>query len=146
MRVLVQTALFSASLVALAAPATSQGMRPLAEVAVNAAAPYAPARCAGLYQAMMEWIGIDRMGDESWATMDTARESLIMFSAWIAQDASGGTIERQVELAVRDVRNIADLYLARMEANYASGGQAFGEDDVIQGDLTLCKSITETLQ
>jgi hypothetical protein len=33
-----------------------------------------------------------------------------------------------------------------MEANYASSGQAFGEDDVIQGDLTLCKSITETLQ
>ena len=46
----------------------------------------------------------------------------------------------------RDVRNIADLYLARMEANYASSGQAFGEDDVIQSDMTLCKSITETLQ
>lgn len=146
MKVLVKTALFSASLVALAAPATSQDMRPLAEVALNAAAPYAPARCAGLYQAMMEWIGNDRMGDEAWTTMDTARENLIMFSAWIAQDASGGTIEHQVELAVRDVRNIADLYLARMEANYASGGQAFGEDDVIQGDLPLCKSITETLQ
>ncbi len=94
----------------------------------------------------MEWIGIDRMGDETWETMDTARESLIMFSALIAQDASGGTTELRVELAVRDVRNIADLYLARMEANYASGGQAFGEDDVIQGDLTLCNSIAETLQ
>ncbi len=32
------------------------------------------------------------------------------------------------------------------EANYASSGQAFGEDDVIQSDMTLCKSITETLQ
>lgn len=63
--------------------------------------------------------------------MDTDRENLIMFSAWIDQDASGGTIEHQVELAVRDVRNIADLYLARMEANYAAGGQAFDEDDVI---------------
>lgn len=146
MGTIARSAFFSASLVALAGPASSQDMRPLAEVAVNAAAPYAPARCAGLYQAMMEWIGIDRMGDETWGQMDTARESLIMFSAWIAQDTSGGTIERQVELAVRDVRNIADLYLARMEANYASGGQAFGEDDVIQGDLTLCKSITETLQ
>lgn len=66
-------------------------------------------------------------------------------AAWIAQDASGGTIEHQVELTVRDVRSIPDLYLARMEANYASGGQAFGEDDVIQGDLTFCRSITETL-
>lgn len=131
---------------ALAGPVASQDMRPLAEVAVNAAAPYATARCAGLFQALMEWIGIDRMGDETWETMDTARESLIMFSALIAQDASGGTTELRVELAVRDVRNIADLYLARMEANYASGGQAFGEDDVIQGDLTLCNSIAETLQ
>jgi hypothetical protein len=95
---------------------------------------------------MMEWIGFDRMGDENWKTMDNSRESLIMFSAWIAQDANGGTIEHQTEIAVRDVRNIADLYLTRMEANYASSGQAFGEDDVIQGDLTLCKSITETLQ
>lgn len=146
MRVVVQSALFSASLIALAGAATSQDMKPLADVGANAAAPYAPARCAGLYQAMMEWIGINRMGDEAWGTMDTARESLIMFSAWIAQDTSGGTIEHQVELAVRDVRNIADLYLARLETNYASGGQAFGEDDVIQSDLTLCKSITETLQ
>jgi hypothetical protein len=121
-------------------------MRPLAEVAVNAAAPYAPARCAGLYQAMMEWIGIDRMGDETWETIDTARVNTIMLSALTAQNINGGTLEHQAELTARDVRNIADLYLARMEANYATGGQAFGEDDVIQSDLTLCKSLTETLQ
>jgi hypothetical protein len=95
---------------------------------------------------MMEWIGIDRMGDEAWGTTNASRESLMMFSALIGLDVSGGTIERQLELAVRDVRNIADLYLARMEANYASGGQAFGEDKVINSDLTLCKSITEGLQ
>ena len=41
--------------------AQAQDMKPLAEVAVNAAAPYAPARCAGLYQAMMEWIGIEKI-------------------------------------------------------------------------------------
>ena len=121
-------------------------MRPLAEVVANAAAPYAPARCAGLYQAMMEGIGFDRMGDDNWKTMDNNRESLIMFSAWIAQNASGGTIVHQTEITVRDVRNVADLYLARMEANYASGGQALGEDNVIQNDLIYCKSITETLQ
>jgi hypothetical protein len=126
--------------------ACADEMRPLAEVAVNAAAPYAPARCAGLYQAMMEWIGIDRMGDETWETIDTARVNTIMLSALTAQNTNGGTLEHQAELTARDVRNIADLYLARMEANYATGGQAFGEDDVIQSDLTLCKSLTETLQ
>jgi hypothetical protein len=126
--------------------ACADEMRPLAEVAVNAAAPYAPARCAGLYQAMMEWIGIDRMGDETWETIDTARVNTIMLSALIAQNTNGGTLEHQADLTARDVRNIADLYLARMEANYATGGQAFGENDVIQSDLTLCKSLTETLQ
>jgi hypothetical protein len=95
---------------------------------------------------MMEWIGIDRMGDEAWETMDTARLNTIMLSALIAQNTNGGTFEHQAELTARDVRNIADLYLARMEANYATGGQAFGEDDVIQSDLTLCKSLTETLK
>lgn len=126
--------------------ACANEMRPLAEVEVNAAAPYAPARCAGLYQAMMEWIGIDRMGDEAWETMDTARLNAIMLSALIAQKTNGGTFQHQADLTARDVRNIADLYLARMEANYATGGQAYGEDDVIKSDLTLCKSLSETLQ
>jgi len=125
--------------------ACADEMRPLAEVGVNAAATYPSARCAGLYQAMMEWIGFDRMGEETWKTTDANRKNLILFSAAVAQDASGGTIEGSIEITLRDVRNIADLYLAKMEANYATIGQAFGEDAVISSDLTLCKTITETL-
>lgn len=130
MRTVARSVLISASLVALAGPVASQDIKPLAEVAESVATPYAPARCAALYQALMEWTGNDRMGDELWKKFDAARENLILFSALIAQNASGGTIEHQVEIAVRDVRNIADIYLARFEGNYASVGQAFGEDKV----------------
>jgi len=126
--------------------ACADEMRPLAEVASEAAAPYASARCGGYYQAMMDWVGYNRMGNEAWEAADAARLNMIMLSALIAQKTNGGTFEHQAELTARDVRNIANLYLARMEANYASVGQAFGEDDLIQSDMALCKSFAETLQ
>ena len=143
---MIRAAVLTFLLVVHSQPALSREMKPLSEVAVDAAATYAPARCAALYQAMMEWVGFDRMGEEPWENMNLAREGLIMFAAWIGQETSGGTLEHQVELAVRDVRNIADLYLKRLEANYAMEGQAFGQDELVAQDLQLCKSITETLR
>ena len=123
-----------------------QGMKPLSEIFANAASQYAPQRCAGLYQALMEWTGKDRMNEEAWEAMDAARESLIVTSIRIAQAANSGTMEHHLKLAVRDVLNIADLYLTRMETNYALSGHAFYEDVVIKSDAMFCKSIAEGMQ
>ena len=47
------------------------------------------------------------------------------------------------EPVVRDVRNVADLYLARLERNYASSGEAFAQDETIKGDMLICRRLAE---
>lgn len=130
----------------IASPVTAQTMKPLRDAVDQAAAPYPFSRCAGLYQSLMEWTGEERMGKETWDTMDQSRLLLIGLSATIAQEKAGGTFEQHAELAARDVRNIADLYLGRMEKNYATSGQAFGEDPLIQSDMPFCREIVEAIQ
>lgn len=137
--------LHASVLMAVPCIAAADGMRPLSELLDDVAAPYSAARCGGFYQALMEWTGIERMGDEAWQAYDAARFNLIMLSALTLQSTNGGTLEHNAELTSRDVRNIANLYLARMEANYASVGQAFAEDDLIKGDMVLCQSFAEQL-
>lgn len=114
----------------------------MTEVVEHAAKPYPHSRCAGLYQGMMEWIGQKRMGDDWWETSDTIRQFHLLNAAAIAQQESGGSLEERLEVVVRDVRNIADLYLKRMETNYAAAGQAFGEDELIIGDLDVCRAMS----
>jgi hypothetical protein len=127
-------------------PAMSQELRPLGDLIGDAAIPYAPTRCAGLYQALMEWSGFDRMGEETWSQTDGHRENFIWFAVLVSQSLGGGTLEQQAENVVRDVRNIADLYLDRMEGNYTVQGQAFGDDALIIGDIELCAALAQTLQ
>lgn len=78
------------------------------------------------------------MGSASWQNMDQGRETLIMLSAILASDLSGNPLEEQLEYTIRDVMNISDLYLERLESNYALSGQAFAEDEVIVSDLNFC--------
>ena len=122
---------------------TAQEMRPLDELLDTSAPPYPATRCAGWYQALMEWGGKKRLGDESWAAMDTGRQSLIFFATAQFNQTSGNTFEADIELVVRDVRNVADLYLARLERNYASSGEAFAQDETIKGDMLICRRLAE---
>ena len=124
-------------------PSTAQEMRPLDEVVDTAAAPYPATRCAGWYQALMEWGGKKRFGDEAWAAMDTGRLSLIHIATALFNQTSGDTFEADANIVARDVRNIADLYLARMERNYASQGAAFAQDEMIKTDMLICQELAE---
>ena len=117
---------------------------PLGDVLATSALPYAPTRCAGLYQALLEWAGEVRLGADSYAALDQARLSLISLAALAVRESGGtGSAEHIIEIVVRDTRNIADLYLSRFEANYAAQGEAFGTDDDLKNDLVLCKEIAE---
>lgn len=138
----------TASLITLgfAGKMSAQEIKPLEEVAKNSAKAYPLSRCSALYLALMEWSGEERMSAESWSKFDAARENMIVLSAYISQHESGGTFDHWLEMTIRDVRNIADLYLARLEKNYAAVGQAFGEDSLIQSDLTLCTEIAKSIQ
>lgn len=46
--------------------AQAQELRPIDNLVEDAAPRYAPTRCAGLYQAAMEWAGPERFGEEMW--------------------------------------------------------------------------------
>jgi hypothetical protein len=130
----------------IASQAASQEMRPLGKLLQNAATLYPPTRCAGLYQAVMEWTGFERMGEDTWNQTDSHRENFIWVAVRTSQSLSGGTLEQQAEIVVRDVRNIADIYLERFERNYAAQGQAFGEDALILSDIDLCGTLVGALQ
>lgn len=132
------------ALLLLPTSSTAQEMRPLNEILDTAAAPYPATRCAGWYQALMEWGGKERLGDEGWAAVDNGRQSLMLLATGQFNQTSGNTFETDIEMVLRDVRNIADLYLARMERNYASHGKAFAQDDLIKGDMLICQTLAET--
>ena len=121
----------------------AQQMRPLDELLDTAAAPYPATRCAGWYQALMEWGGKERLGDEAWATVDTGRLSLFHLATALFNQTSGNTFEADANFVARDMRNIADLYLARMERNYATSGEAFGQDEMIKSDMLICQRLAE---
>lgn len=123
--------------------AYSQELRPLQDVFSQSANPYAPTRCAALYQAIMEWSGLERMGEDAWKQSDEVRKHLITMSAMIAQAESGGTPEERVTVILRDVANIAMVYQSRFEAHYAVTGSAFSGDGLVESDLQFCKKLAE---
>jgi len=125
------------------AVSAAQEMRPLGELLETAAAPYPSTRCAGWYQALMEWGGKERFGDEAWMTMDTARRSVLLHSVLIFNQESGNTLDTDVELVAESARTIADLYLARMQSNYAAQGEAYGQDELIKSDMFVCQLVAE---
>lgn len=132
-----------AFLLVFAPASVAQEMLPLTELVDTSAEPYAMARCGGMYQALMEWSGEARLGAETWAAMDSTRELFIYTASLIHQESTGSSIESAVEATLRDVRNIADLYIARMESNYALNGQAIMQDSVINSDLQFCRSLVD---
>ena len=123
----------------------AQQMQPLPDIVEHVARPYPYERCAVLYQSMMEWAGIDRLGAETWERAESARRSQILHASILSHEVSGGTLEEQVSNVLRRVRHIADLYLTRFESNYAVGGQAFADDRVVTGDLEFCQVLSSQL-
>lgn len=135
--------IFTAVLVLMPAMTPAQEIRPLDELLDTAAAPYPATRCAGWYQALMEWDGKERLGEEDWDAMDTRRQRLMLLAAVQYSQESGSVPEDDVQLVLRDARIIADLYLARMERNYASQGEAFAQDEMIKADMLICQRLAE---
>lgn len=129
----------------LASSSKAQQFQRLEAIQEDVALPYIPTRCAALYQAIMEWSGETRLGNELWHQTDEIRSNFIVIAALAAQQSQGGSVEQVTNGIVRDVRNIADIYLDRFEGNYAASGQAFDGDLVIRSDLDYCRVVAEAL-
>lgn len=128
--------------IAVVLPARAQEMRPLSELASTAAESYSFIRCGGLYQAIMEWAGRTRLGDETWTKFEARRMSTLTAATVVAVKDQTGSFEHAAEMVARDARNVADLYEARFEANFAREGQAFATDKLVAADSEFCKTVT----
>ena len=125
--------------------AEAQQFQRLENIQEQVAPSYIPTRCAALHQAIMEWGGETRLGSALWQQTDELRSNFIVIAGLIAQQTQGGTIEDVINGIVRDVRNVADIYLDRFETNYAISGQAIEGDEIVTSDLDYCRMAAEVL-
>jgi hypothetical protein len=86
---------------------------------------YPLVRCAGLYLSVLEWAGEDRLGKETSDNSKVTVANLLNLATEMRQPALGSAAEASV---MRDIRAISDIYLERYQTNYASYGEAFGQD------------------
>ncbi|MEX0970390.1 MAG: hypothetical protein WD046_08120 [Paracoccaceae bacterium] len=141
MKNLMRCAVVALMLAPAATFAQTVELKPLNELLETAAAPYPSTRCAGWYQALMEWGGKRRFGAEAWEDMDTSRRNLILYSSLIFNQASGNSYEVDVGLTSGNVRHVADTYLERMRGDYIATGEAFGQDELIKSDISTCRIV-----
>lgn len=126
--------------------AMSQDMLALEELLDEAAPSYTPTRCAALYQAIMEWGGEQQLGGELWQRTESDRQYMALMAVIMLQDRIGGSLNDTSMVVARDIRNIADIYLERMENNYAMSGQALSTDPVMRGDISVCRLFANMMQ
>jgi hypothetical protein len=94
---------------------------------------------------MVGYIGAKSLSDEAVASSRKA-SSLNAFAATkIRASNRGGIPNDYIDQVIGDVNRIVSIYDARMRKNYATSGQAFGDDPLITGDATICKELSETL-
>ena len=128
------------------AVAMSQDMLPLEDLIDDAASSYTPTRCAALHQAIMEWGGEQQLGADLWQRTESDREYMGLIAVIMLQDIAGGSLEDISIVVARDIRNVTDIYLERMENNYALSGQAFNNDPVISSDIAVCRIFANMMQ
>ena len=127
--------------VLFSSPAFADGFRSLKELQ-NVATNYPLVRCGALYQAIMERSGKERMGAETWAASDQSRSNLLLLGALIlSSEITEAKMDEIGTIVKNDARNIADIYVERMNGNFANSGQAFGADALMVSDLEQCKAL-----
>jgi len=120
-------------------------MTPLRDAAREAEPSYLFVRCAAVYQSGAEWTGKKRLGEDGWNRVSGAVEMMVTAATILRAEKMSGDEDHIMEVTLRDIRDIADLYLERFEANYAATGQAWGDDAVYKDDLSLCSSVAKQL-
>ena len=95
-------------------------------------------RCAGAYLAVVNWAGEQRLGAEAY------NNTLAVVQAYIVLSISGRVQQRSAtdseasQAVMRDVKNIAEIYVTRFESNYALRGDSMVGDALVENDLALC--------
>lgn len=134
------------------APVHAQELRPLSEYAAlpqeRQSMSYFGVRCAGLYQGIWDYGGASLPSGMG----ETTQSSITILMRWAAVqrlqtqlDRTGALPDASAvsEQVMKEVILIADRYLARIEQNYTTTGEAWGSDTLIQSDMSLCGPLVE---
>lgn len=98
-------------------------------------------RCSALYGAISQRMGTDRMGPDM--TRQVEASFRVLATAALALQNTSKDLNEAASSLKREQDAIIEVYKARMDRNYTASGQAFMDDKLMTGDLTLCKSITQ---
>ena len=116
--------------------------RPSDEVEVG----YPYVRCAGLFTSVIQYGGTNfpddlRSSFVQAATRFSTVAALIRMSD--AENRGEAVVAPEVfaEQAGSEFGAISDLYVARFQRNFASGGQAFDGDTMFKSDMVMCQEM-----
>lgn len=132
-------AVFYLLLLLLPTPALSQSLKPLRDaIRDGSEETYPVVRCAALYLSVLEWAGEDRLGPETSQRTKLTVANLLKLATTMPEPSAGSEAEASV---LRDIRAISDIYLDRYRTNYASVGEAFGQDELWSADSDVCLTL-----
>lgn len=124
--------------------ASAQDLKPLDEVLAQPddriVVSYVYVRCAAMYEAVADRMGDARMGKDQAQAVNAAIRDLV--KAALAHQKTAPTLAQAAPILKREKDQIIAVYKARMDANYASTGQAFAEDATMKGDMKTCNAVT----
>lgn len=82
--------------------------------------------------------GNERLGQDAVDSLTSTATIFALLSAKINHKISGQTLAEWSEVAEKTSVEIAKIYIARMEANYAADGYAYAADELMKSDLEIC--------
>lgn len=100
---------------------------------------YPMTRCAGLYFGVLDYAG---RNFSAAVQADTKQDAALLVTAVVAirVASSEGQPAELTKFTVEIVDQIAHKYVQRFKTNYALSGQAWSGDDLVKGDMTVCKA------
>ena len=102
---------------------------------------YAFERCAALNTAILAH-GEKNIDSQTVQSMD---ETFLALAVMLSKKQNSSTLEANNNQVDADTTRVAKIYLDRLKNNYASTGLAFGNDELIKSDLTICKEVSDSL-
>lgn len=105
-------------------------------------------RCASLFNGMIGYGGAN-FGDEMLASLKSNYTNTSVVAVLVrinhAKEKGLPTIEvnKRSDRANLEISRLTDVYINRLERNFASSGQAWGSDPLISGDLEICKAVAQ---
>lgn len=124
----------------------AQDMLPLEDLMDDASSVYTPTRCAALYQAILELTEAQQVDEEIWQDLSEDQEQMAYVAAYILNHDLAGSMDEAIMVVARDIQNITNIYLQRMEMNYSLSEQAFESDPIIRSDIAVCNLFTSMLR